>query len=247
MNIKDITILTTLLLIFSNLVIAAEDITGEATYGTIEFSKHWEKLSAVEPTKFLANNEEFNIREIWINVNTETENSVFKLIKLPYRPVTTPILNTESYQFYEFKTSNILKSNTRTSKIIFRVKKEWVENNSIDEDNIRLNVFKDIDWIKLSTKKRISINEEFYEFESDVNEFLQYYAISAPKKVFYDEKTTSENPETIKKTETISEKPAKLEPFDKAGWIISFLLLLTLIYIFYQKNNKINHQKHKLN
>src|SRR3989344_4099972 len=139
MNIKDITILTTLLLIFSNLVIAAEDITGEATYGTIEFSKHCEKLSAVEPTKFLANNEEFDIREIWINVNTETENSVFKLIKLPYRP------------------------------------------------------------------------------------------------------------ETIKKTETISENPAKIKTFDKAGWIISFLLLLTLIYIFYQKNNKINHQKHKLN
>lgn len=241
MNIKTLSIITILILIISSISIFAitkEEITGETVYGTIEHGEHFGQILSTTPTKFIIVDDEFSIKEVWINVNTDTESSSFKLIKLSSRPTLTTLLDTPDYHFYEVETSNILKSNTRKSKIIFQVENNWIKNNSIDSDNIKLKVFKDIDWVELPTKKTIE-EYDYSQYEADVEEFLQYYVITGPKIEYYDEPETS-----ITETKHIPPKTEKPSSnLNIITGLIIFALLGIVIYSITQFKIVKRHKK----
>ncbi len=227
MNIKTLTILIYFILIINSILVSGE-LTGEVVYGTIEYSKHWEGLDNLNPTKFILEDDEIAIKEIWINVNQETEDSNMKIVKLKEKPIKTTLLEAEGYQFYEIKTSNILKSNTRKSKILFRVEKSWISDNNIDSDNIKLKVYKDLEWITLETEKTGIENNEEIEYETELTEFLQYYIITGKKFEYYDQ-PVEEAVEEIKKTAPVTQKPGITITYDVLAIILAVIFVGFLV------------------
>ena len=223
--------LFTMLILILNINIVSAAINGDVVYGTVEYSKHWQNLYSTQPTKFIINDEQFGISEVWINVINDAENSNMKLVKLAERPVTTTLLDDLGYNFYRIETSNILKSNTKLSKIIFKVNLDWIESNDIDIDNIKLRNYNNLEWEELPTKKITEGNGIIIEYEAELSEFRQYYAITGKKNLFYDRSVETKE-EIPSKTELEENKEETLKT-GQNGITISFSTLLVIVVVIF--------------
>ena len=240
---KTLFILFTLSLLLSSLNALA--ITGDVVYGTSEYSKHWETLDPVNPTIFIIEDGNFGINEVWINVNTEAEQSSIRIVQLADKPVMTTELESEGFKFFEFHTSNILKSNTRTSKIIFSVPVSWLEENTVSKESIKLKSYDGLEWETLETR-RIDENGVNIKYETDIKIFRQYLAIGGKETVYYDKVQ-----EETEKEEVIAEivKEQVEEPKFEVGLgtiitiiaIVFIIILITMVKI----NTKKPKKKHK--
>ncbi len=200
------------------------EITGAVAFNTTEVAKHWESLSSSKPTKFMVEDPDVAITQIWINVAQKTESSGMTLRQLPYQPVTTTLLEAQGYRYYEIKTSNILKSNTLVSKIIFSVERRWLDENGIDSNSLVLKMFKDVDWIALPTVKTGAGSDAQIEYSADTTEFLQYFAIAGIKK------PVSVAPIPVEKsTEPVAAAPISEQPARQ--WDISIISLIAVVIL----------------
>ncbi len=95
-----------------------------------------------------------------------------------------------TYQYLEISKSNIKDEDIKKAKIKFKVEKSWINENSIDEDTVRLNRLQE-GWKKLPTTK-LEEDKSFVYYQAETPGF-SIFAITGDIKIL-----TVEYPESLK-------------------------------------------------
>jgi len=210
-------------LILSFNVIASP--TGLTVFITNNFNTHFETLTHLEPNKIvLKGNDDFAIREVWINVRGPTENSDLKVVKATSLPELVTLPQELVYDMYDIETSHILPSNTAASKIIFNIKKEWITQNNINPARIIMKAYNDGTWLTLDTIKYKEISKDVIQFQATTPIFYTHYIITGEKfKTIVETKTP---------IEPVQNKTTTKEPSDiSTSGITTLSILIILIAV----------------
>jgi PGF-pre-PGF domain-containing protein len=107
------------------------------------------------------------------------------------------------YQYLNITPQNIQEGDLEEVKLRFKVSREWIISNNIDEDKITLNRYVNGAWNKLSTS-RVDGDTDYLYFEAKTPGF-SYFAISGEQETLggQEEVTTTTTIETVVTTTTI--------------------------------------------
>ncbi|MFH1445333.1 MAG: PGF-pre-PGF domain-containing protein [Nanoarchaeota archaeon] len=99
------------------------------------------------------NKPEIDLKYIIIYAKEELIASKITIRQFFEKPPELPDIDENVYRYLEFKPANMEEDYIHGAKISFKVSREWLTANNIDEDSIMLNRLKDGIWVKLPTKK----------------------------------------------------------------------------------------------
>ncbi|MFA5141428.1 MAG: PGF-pre-PGF domain-containing protein [Candidatus Woesearchaeota archaeon] len=204
-----------LLTIFSIIAIdSSSHMTGAITYNSIETGKYWEKLSNTEPTKFIIDKDDFGVTEIWLNVNNPVEGAGLKLYWIGDKDPLTPSLGMPVYKYYQLDSDFKIRSELRTSKVLFRISKEWLADKA--PEYVVMKAFDGEKWIGLTTQKTGVENNVEIEYEAELLKLDKFYAIAT---------------KSLLKEEPMIEQPAPILNWKIAGLIIVIIFAIALFTI----------------
>jgi len=160
------------------------------------------------------------------------------------------------YQYIEIVTDKIKEDDIEFVSINFKVSKEWINENDIDESSINLNWYIDNSWKKLKTNK-INFDNNYIYFNS-VSSGFSVFAVTGEKNIKKTETVEETQKETIeveeiepKQIEEEIEEPIiefdvsiptptvkKSKVLTNAILIILILIILALSLFFFKKRKK---------
>jgi PGF-pre-PGF domain-containing protein len=117
--------------------------------------------------------------------------------------------------------------NIQNSSVIFRIDQDWLNQQSVDAKDIRLEVFENGTWIELPTEY-VSKANKFLYFKADTDRYLNapFAIVSEERKKVIEEKTAEEN-----KVEQHSEKEPQSKTEDETAQTPGFTSLLAIALI----------------
>lgn len=166
--------------------------------------------------------EETGIKEIQIQVNNPAQNVKITVLKYDGKPAEVSVEKSgKVFQYIQIKTEN-LEDNLEKATITTKVKKTWVSDNGLEEENIALFKFNEatINWEELTTTYEEEDNIYYY-YVSELTSF-SYFAIS--------EKVIVAEPEGDKSIKGAIKDSEDLKKSGNLKWIwIIAIVLVALI------------------
>jgi len=141
----------------------------------LEFSTSWGSIPAGETKMISLGKDRIDITHFQFKLKNQRSSVSLRIEQLGGKPSPLPKPSGEVYSYIQINTSNITDENLEYAKLAFRVKKEWVNNNSIDTSLVYLNRYTNA-WIKLNTEL-VNESSNYFNFESDSPGF-SYFAIT---------------------------------------------------------------------
>ena len=168
----------------------SEEVVEEAPAEEVVKAPPFEKAPAVEVvieekrldagvTVMKIDNPELGIKQITVSLKNTVTNIEITVTKLADKPanITKNISTGKVYQYIEIKKSQLKDEDISSAVIEFKVEKEWLTNNSFDENTVKLNRYINDDWTELpTTKKSSNVTYVYYEARSTG---FSVFAISA--------------------------------------------------------------------
>ncbi|MEM2130946.1 MAG: PGF-pre-PGF domain-containing protein [Candidatus Woesearchaeota archaeon] len=170
---------------------------------TNKASQIWQVMMPLKPNVMKINNKEIGLSEITINVNNPANNVILKIEKLDDLPKESKEIKGKIYKFLKIEKQNLLDDKIDLAVIKFKVEKDWLKTNNINEDNVILKRYNN-KWQDLETKKT-NENETFVYYESYTKGF-SYFAI-AEKEIIVSNITQNNelSNQSVNKTKEINE------------------------------------------
>ncbi|NQV09181.1 PGF-pre-PGF domain-containing protein [Candidatus Woesearchaeota archaeon] len=149
---------------------------GSGATSTVSKTQKWQVMSTGYTQMTIAK-ADLGFDSIKIGVNKKLDNVEITVKKLNSKPeaVTEPL--NKLYQYIEVVKSVIKDVDVNDVKISIKVKKDWILNNSIDEDSVKVNRWEVDKWNSLSTTKASS--DDTYVYYDATSPGLSYFAITA--------------------------------------------------------------------
>lgn len=148
---------------------------GGGVTNPLEFSTSFGSVPAGETKTITVGKNKIDITWFQFKLKNQRRSVSFTVTQLENKPSSTPQPSGEVYSYIQINTSNITEENLESAKLAFSVKKEWVENNSINTSLIYLNRYTTT-WGKLNTAL-LSESTEHFNFESETPGF-SYFSIT---------------------------------------------------------------------
>lgn len=193
-----------------------------------------------------------SIESVVIQTNSQYNNVQISVLSFTEKPSTVSQPSGRVYNYLDIKIT-IPSENIISAKAEFKVSKQWVIDNDVDENTITLNRYFDGKWVKLKTSLKNYDNEYFY-FEAEMSGF-SYFSITAKPKAIVNifcgddicnANETYENcnvdcniPENIIISNYVTDVVQQNDYF--AGIII--IVIFVAIYLFIQRHPKKKRNK----
>lgn len=148
---------------------------GTSSTPSTQKSKSWTTINPGEEVIVRDLGVAYGIKEISIEVSEKADNPKVSVKKYDSRPAAVPVEKKGAvYKHLEIETTN-LADKIEKATITIQVEKSWVENNSLDKENVGLFKFGDGEWQELTT----TFKEESggnYLYDAEVTSF-SFFAI----------------------------------------------------------------------
>jgi PGF-pre-PGF domain-containing protein len=158
---------------------------------------------------FFVTNTEIAFTELNFLVTAKTNSVTMIVEKLSSNPVAMAPSG-QIYQYLSVAKTGLSDSNLQNTKIKFRVSKDWLTSNNIDEDSINLYRYNSNQWNLLTTVKTDSDSSYIY-YEADTPGF-SYFTISGARKTSSNTVQTQQQDPTAQPTGNL---PSEGEMVDK--------------------------------
>jgi PGF-pre-PGF domain-containing protein len=155
------------------------------TWSTI--AKDREILAEIE-------NENIAITQITFTLSEATSEASLTVDKLESKPSSLPDPSNKAYQYIKITTTNL--ENVVEAKLTFKVALDWINNNKIDKNSIKLNRYQDGTWKELETT--ILEETDSYILYESASPGFSYFAITG--KEITQEKGTETPQEVVERS-----------------------------------------------
>lgn len=121
----------------------------QSSTDSIQISRDWDVMNK-GPHTIESDTSDSNINRVEFNILKNLDKTSFSINKLNTRPSGKKYLKTKVYRYFNISKNNIPNSAIRSINILFSVSRKWMNQNSMDEDELTFFTYDD-GWIPVVT------------------------------------------------------------------------------------------------
>ncbi len=215
---------------------SSSDETSSETTSNPKAIQIWNAVNKDTATTMKVSNDEIDVTEVTLTVINNVYNAKVTIEKLPEKPSSVGKASDKVYRYLTIDTTNIDDADLKGDAFIkFKVEKSWLNDNSIDENNVVLLRFTS-KWKELETT-RLSSDSTYVYYRAKTPGF-SYFAIAEkelPEVTEEPEEVVEEEPEPTPVVEEVEEtKDSNLTTV----FVVLALVLIGLFMFFKGKKGE---------